>query len=293
MYGYVRIHAPELKVREQEYYRAVYCGLCRSLGKCTGQCSRMTLSYDFTFFALMRMAIEGFTPDFKTHRCPVHPLHKKPMAEPCDILTLSAYASGVMGYHKIADDRMDEKGSKRFKASLVAPAVASYRRRAMKKGYADLDARVATCMTELSDLEKARPASVDQPAELFGALMADILAYGLDGDQKKLALTVGRHVGRWIYIVDAADDLEEDVKRGRYNPLIFLWGDAAMTDDRRETLRLALQGELIGIEKAMDLIPVTDEQADLRGVLRNILYEGMPAMAKKILYDEKQMKGQK
>ena len=251
----------------------------------------MTLSYDFTFFALMRMAIEGFVPDFKNHRCPVHPIHKKPMAEPCDILALSAYASGVMGYHKIADDRRDEKGSKRFKASLAAPAVSSFRRRALKKGYTELDGRVASCMTELSALEKARPASVDAPAELFGSLMADILAYGLEGDQKKLAMKVGRHVGRWIYIVDAADDLAEDVKRGRYNPLICLWGDAAMTDDRRETLRLALQGELMGMEMAMDLIPYTPEQADLRGVLRNILYEGMPAMAKKILY-EKQMKGQ-
>ena len=59
MYGYVRTHAPELKVRQQEYYRAVYCGLCRTMGKCTGQCSRMTLSYDFTFFALVRMALTG------------------------------------------------------------------------------------------------------------------------------------------------------------------------------------------------------------------------------------------
>ena len=73
MYGYVRTHAPELKVREQEYYRAVYCGLCRTMGKCTGQCSRMTLSYDFTYFALVRMALTGSFPAIKARRCLAHP----------------------------------------------------------------------------------------------------------------------------------------------------------------------------------------------------------------------------
>ena len=73
MYGYLRIHAPELKVREQEYYRAVYCGLCRTMGKCTGQCSRMTLSYDFTLFALVRMALTGETAAFRRRRCMAHP----------------------------------------------------------------------------------------------------------------------------------------------------------------------------------------------------------------------------
>lgn len=286
MYGYVCTHIPELKVREQEYYRGVYCGLCRSLGKCTGQCSRMTLSYDFTFFALMRMAIEGYSPDFKKHRCPVHPFRKKPMAEPCEILFLSAYASGIMGYHKVADDRQDEKGSKRFKAAMALPAVSTFRRRALKKGYTALDKRVACCMADLSTLEKARTVSVDQPAELFGNLMSDILGYGLEGDQKKLAVTIGRHVGRWIYIIDAIDDFEEDIKKGRYNPLVCLWGDTCMTDTRREDLRLALHAELTSVEKALDLIHFTDEQIDICGILKNILYEGMPATAKKILFRE-------
>lgn len=283
MYGYVRTHTPELKVREQEYYRAVYCGFCRSLGKCTGQCSRLTLSYDFTFFALVRMAVEGVEPTYRARRCLLHPLHKRAMLDPCDTLSLCAYASALLGYHKIRDDRRDEKGGKRAKAMLASPYVGSLRRRALKRGYADMDARVESCMTALASLEAARPCSVDEPAELFGTLMADLMAYRLEGDQARIARAIGRHVGRWIYIMDAADDFDEDIKHGRYNPLVCLWQSHDMTDARREELRVALLGELLGVERAMDLITFSEGQDDLRGVLRNVLYEGMPGTARRIL----------
>ena len=121
MYGYLRTHVPELKVREQEYYRAVYCGLCRTMGKCTGQCSRMTLSYDFTLFALVRLALTGEDLTVKRRRCVAHPLRKRPMAEPTPALALCAYASAILAHHKVKDDLRDERGLKRTAASAVSP----------------------------------------------------------------------------------------------------------------------------------------------------------------------------
>lgn len=286
MYGYVRIHAPELKVREQEYYRAVYCGLCRTMGKCTGQCSRMTLSYDFTFFALVRMALTGKYPTVKTHHCPVHPLRKRPVAEPTEDLALCAYMSAILVYHKIRDDLRDETGMKRTAATAAAPFVASIRHRAIKRGYAHADVAVAEAMQTLCALEAARPPSVDEPATLFGNLMALLLAYGLEGDQAKLAHTIGRHVGRWVYILDAADDYADDMKRGRYNPLACLYGDPTMTelpDHKKQELRNALLAELIELERAFDLLDTTDNP-NLGGVLSNILYEGMPREADRVLF---------
>ena len=290
MYGYIRIHAPELKVREQEYYRAVYCGLCRTMGKCTGQCSRMTLSYDFTYFALVRMALTGKYPTVKPHRCPVHPLRKRPMAEPTEDLTLCAYMSAILAYHKIRDDLRDERGIKRTAATAVAPFVDSLRRRALKRGYAEADRAVATAMKNLCDLEAGRPPSVDEPAELFGELMAVLLAYGLEGNQAKLAHKIGRHVGRWVYILDAADDYPEDVKRGRYNPLVCLYGQnaageplpAVLPPSKREEIRIALLCELSELECAFDLMELSGTP-DLNGVLRNILYLGMPKEAERVL----------
>ena len=292
MYGYVRIHAPELKVREQEYYRAVYCGLCRTMGKCTGQCSRMTLSYDFTYFALVRMALTGKYPSVKARRCPVHPLRKRPMADPTDDLALCAYMSAILAHHKVRDDLRDERGLKRTAATALAPFVGSFRRRSLKRGYGEADAAVASAMKALCELEASRPPSVDEPATLFGELMALLLAHGLTGNQAKLAHKIGLHVGRWVYILDAADDFAEDLKRGRYNPLACLYADLLTADPtlkelphgKREELKIALTCELAELECAFDLLDTSDNP-DLEGILRNILYLGMPHEAERVLSD--------
>ena len=286
MYGYLRVFTPEMKVREQEYYRAVYCGLCRALGKCTGQSSRMTLSYDFTFYALCRMALTGERPVMKPRRCVVHPTRRRPMAETGDALTHTAYLSGVLAYHKIKDDLRDEGGLKRTAATAVAPFMGSYRRKAVKKGFDEADGRVAAAMDALCRLEAQKPPSVDEPASLFGDLMAALMSHGLTGDAATLAKKIGYHVGRWVYILDAADDFSDDVKAGRYNPLACLYADAAMTElpaEKREELRDALLVELSELEFAFDLLDVSDDP-DLSGILSNILYLGMPAEAERVLF---------
>ncbi len=285
MYGYVRIHAPELKVREQEYYRAVYCGLCRTMGKCTGQCSRATLSYDMTFFALVRMALEGEPPVFRARRCMAHPTRRRPMAEPNDSLRLCAYLSAILAYHKVRDDCADESGMKKTAAALLAPYLSSLRRRARRRGHTETDDRVAAAMRALTRLENARPMSVDEPADLFGELMAALLSAGLADDRARLANTIGRHVGRWIYILDAADDFEEDVRRERYNPFACLYRDPDMKSlprERRESIRASLMGELTGMERAFDLLDIPDDR-DLRGILSNILYESLPRETDRVL----------
>ncbi len=288
MYGYIRTHAPELKVREQEYYRAVYCGLCRTMGKCTGQCSRLTLSYDFTFFALVRMALTGERVTVRPRRCLAHPTRRRLMAEPNEALRLASYLSAVLGYHKLCDDLHDERGLKKTAATLARPYLSSLRRRARKKGLAEADDRVADAMRALTALEASRPPSVDAPADLFGDLMAALLSHGLSDDRARLATAAGRHIGRWIYIIDAADDYEDDVRRGRYNPFICLYtagGQApapTLPADKREEIRIALLGELMGLEQSFDLLD-TEDDPDLAGLLRNVLYLGLPREAERVL----------
>ena len=286
MYGYIRTFTPELRVREQEYYRTVYCGLCRTMGKCTGQCSRMTLSYDMTLFALVRLALTGTQPAFKRRRCLAHPTRKRPMVEPCDELAFCACASAILMHYKVKDDLRDERGLKRTAATAVSPFVASMRRRAVKRGYGDMDSGVYRSMKALSELEASRLPSADEPATLFGELMGSLLAYGLEGNQAKLAYTVGLHVGRWVYLVDAADDYAEDVKYARYNPLACLYADPAMTElsvEKRQEIKTALLAELMELERAFDLLDTADHP-NLSGVLSNILYEGMPREAERVLF---------
>ncbi len=288
MYGYIKPYPPELKVREQAYFRAVYCGLCRTMGKCTGQCSRLTLSYDFTFLALIRYALTGETPIVSPHRCLAHPLKKRDMAKPDDILAFSACASAIIACHKTADDQKDERGTKRCRARLLSPFAQSFRRKALKRGYEPLNTLLADDLQALAEMEDKRLPSVDRPANLFGQAMADLLSYGLEGDVKKIAGHLGHHLGRWIYMTDAADDYEEDLSHNRYNPFACLFEGGAWDDSKKEEISFILSAELFEIEAALDLCEDKNpEQRDLWGVIRNILHLGMPSVVKLILYQEK------
>ena len=281
MFGYVGVDKPELKLREYEYYRGVYCGLCRALGKCGGQCARMTLSYDFAFMALVRMAIEESSPTFRGRRCLVHPFKKRPMAEIDKTLEFCASASILLSYHKLRDDIFDEKGIKRLGATLAHPFFLAMKRKSRKK-YKALENKIINSLAALAELEGSHSEpSIDRPAELFGEVLADIMAEGLDGNREKIARKIGRHMGKWIYIIDAIDDYEEDLKRSRYNPLVGVCGKDGISDEACEALKNALTNELVEAEKAFDLIDYPDR--DIREIICNIIYLGMPRAAKEII----------
>lgn len=285
MFGYIRLNKPESKIREYEYYRAVYCGLCRTMGKCTGQCSRLTLSYDTTFMVLVRLSLEGIRPSIERGRCFLHPLRRRPMVKPKKqseeeaVFRLCACAAALLSYHKLRDDLADEKGLKRFRAAVMKPFLLPARRRAAKR-YAPLEQAITAHLTELSHWEHEGGPSLDAPAEIFGHLLADVLAYGLEGANKRIASEIGFHVGKWVYLLDAADDYEEDLKKKRYNPLIGVYGKTLECHER-EALMAALTAELCDAEKGFDLLDYPD--GDMEAVIRNIIYIGMPQTAESIL----------
>ena len=123
MFGYIRPFSSELRIREYQYYRGVYCGLCRAQGRCTGQCSRMTLSYDFAFLALVRLALQNGNPgaqqpdravSFERRRCLPHPLRRRQSLQPGEVTDYVATCAALLNYHKLLDDRADEKGARGF-----------------------------------------------------------------------------------------------------------------------------------------------------------------------------------
>ena len=281
MFGYVRTDTPELRVRENEYYRAVYCGLCRAQGKCTGQCSRMTLSYDVTFLALLRLAISGEKPEIKRGRCIAHPFKKRAYVDRCDSLDYCAYAAALLIYGKTADDIADEKGLDRIKAKLLKPMAKGMRKKALRK-YRELDERIAAGLKRLSETEKKKLSSVDVPADCFGEILADVLSFGLEGNDEIVMRNIGRHVGRWIYIVDACDDLNDDIKKQRFNPFIYLYEGKELTEEQRRDVAASLRLELAAAEPAFDLIDFS-ECPTIEGIIKNIIYRGMPEVADSIL----------
>ena len=290
MFGYVKVNSPELKVKEYEYYRGAYCGLCRSMGKCTGQCSRMTLNYDFVFLAMFRIGMEKASVSFEQKRCLAHPFKKRNSMRQNPVLSYCANAAALLNYHKIIDDLADEKGSKKIRALFIKPFVSHARKKALRAGLSELDERIEKNLRKLSELEAQRLASVDSPAEIFGELLADIVSYGLEGNDARIAAAVGKGVGKWIYIVDALDDLSDDAKKNRYNPFILLYGGMPKKE-LLASMEIALKNELCSVESAIELIDFENEI--VQNIICNILYIGCPAKVKAILCGTNEKKKEK
>ena len=276
MFGYVRTMDAELKVKEHELYRATYCGLCRSMGKCTGQCSRMTLNYDFVFLALTRYAISPCKVSFRARRCLAHPFVKRSSMEQNEILDYCSAASAILNYQKVLDDLNDEKGLKKLRAALLFPFVSYSRKKAIKKDPAlrQLDESISKKLESLSMIEKSEQIGVDIPAACFGDILGEIMSFGLDGTDARIAFELGKHVGAWIYVADALDDMREDAKKGRYNPLLKLYGGKIPNGDELSMIYDATKNKLFAAESAFDLIDTDDE--GIKNILSNILYIGIP-----------------
>ncbi len=280
MLGYVKTNAQELRLREHRVYRALYCGLCRRMGKCTGNCSRMTLSYDFVFLAAVRLSLTGEKIEIEKRRCLIHPFRARPVVKACQALDDCADASALLVYHKLCDDIRDERGWKRLRARFARLFLKKAYRKARSR-HPDLDLSVAEHLRALSDYESATEfPGADAPAEQFGLVMGDVFAEGLSENAARIAADMGCAIGHWIYLVDAADDFSEDLKKDRYNPYRKLFGDAP-TEADWENVRLSLTAHLCRLERGF-LLMDRHSTGELHEILANILYIGLPETGERV-----------
>ena len=262
MFGYVTPLTPELKVKEQLLYKSIYCGLCRCMGQRVCTESRMTLSYDVVFLVLIRLRLTGEKVTFGSSCCMTSPFRTKTMMESNPTLEYCAAAGSLLAYHNLADNAKDHKGLRGFGSRLLFGMAGRLKRKA---ALPDLDAEIEAKLTALAEEEESEAVTVDSAGTRFGELLAAVFAYGLDGSERRIASEIGFHLGKWIYLADAADDYETDRKRGEFNPL---------REFDRESLRCALTLELEAVSRAMSLIG--DGDADLTHLTENIIYLGMP-----------------
>ena len=197
-------------------------------------------------------------------------------------LEFCAYAAALLTYHKLADDINDERGAKRAVARMTRPMAKSMRKKALRRGdLGALDTHISGCLAKLSAFEKSRKPSVDDPAEIFGELLSEIVAQGFEGSRAKVAKSIGYHVGKWIYITDALDDLSEDIKKERYNPFILLYG-GELDEGKKSLVRVALRAELCDAESAFDLVDFGDNRM-IENIIYNIIYLGMPNTVDRVM----------
>ena len=270
MFGYVRPFRPELKCKDFDLYKATYCGLCRCLRRRYGLIAPMFLNFDFTFLALLLWEPEeAFNPC--RGRCHGNPLRKIPMCPDSPALELAADESVVLSWWKLRDSVRDDGFfgglPARVLSALRGPA---YRKAARRRPEFDRTAR--TCLEELAALERENCPSLDRTADAFARLLQGSAPQ--EGERGRVLAQLLYHLGRWIYLADARDDLKEDKLSGRYNPVAARFGQSG--DD--PVLRLTMDNSLELMGSALQL----GEFGCRKPILENIVYLGLPAVEKAV-----------
>ena len=238
MFGYVRPSLGRLSQEDMARFSAMYCGLCRALGRRCGKAASLILNYDFTFLAVL--LAEGEAEDPLHGRCIVHPLQGRDYFPGNDALDLAADCSVILAWWQLKDAIADSGGlaaKYRSAALLLKPAYERARR-----SRPDFDRSTRRQLEELSRLEAERCPSMDQAADTFALLLQSAAGEVEDSVKRRVLEQMLYHLGRWIYLVDAADDLAEDFSSGSYNPLIYRYGltEGKLSKEARESLVLSL-----------------------------------------------------
>ena len=261
MFGYIVVHKPELKVKEYETYRASYCGLCHSLKKQSGRIGQLTLSFDMTFLALLLTGLYEPEKVTKSARCIAHPVEKHFYREN-RYFDYAADMNVLLTYYKCMDDWQDEHKPLRYAYAGILKNCGNMHMSA----YPEKIQRIRNALEELSSLEKQGETDVDRVAGCSGRIMEEILAFRKDVWESSLR-RLGFYLGKFIYILDAYDDVEKDAENGNYNPFLEKYKIEGFEEEVRRLLMMMLAECCREFEK-LPILRYGD-------ILRNILYSGV------------------
>lgn len=261
MFGYVTANKPEMKIKEFARYKGFYCGLCRRLYKRHGRMGQMTLTYDMTFLVLLLTSLYEPKTEEETRRCIVHPAKKQYICYN-EISDYAADMNILLTYDHLADNWLDERKA----GSYVGMKAFSQRKKKVEKQYPRQAEVIARELQQLAELEKEQCHDIDRVARPFGNLMAELFVYRQDPFCDILR-AFGFYLGKFIYIMDAWMDWEQDSEKGCYNP--FLQDGRQLVSDER--IREMLEGTLRMAIAEFEKLPCEQDLA----ILRNILYEGV------------------
>lgn len=260
MFGYVTASAGELTKAQQDRYGSVYCGICRQIRIRCGQASRLSLSYDMAFLALLLMSLYEPEEESGKNGCVMHPVKRRPWVDN-EIIRYCADMNVALAYYNCLDDWQDD--GKRS-ARLLADNLKQYLPE-IEKCWPRQCKAIRDCMEELSRLEKENCANPDEPAGSFGALMGQLLVWQEDLWAPTL-YQMGDALGRFIYLMDAAMDYDRDRRKGKYNPYLAM-GMGKAPARWEEYLVLTMGRCTAYFEK----LPLVQDKA----LLDNILYSGV------------------
>ena len=321
MLGYVKIDKGELKVREYEVYTGYYCGVCKSIGRRYGQLPRMVLSYDAAFLAILLASLSDESDTPVQEHCIAHTVIKKKTVIRNRAIDYAGDVMLILAWYKLADDAADE--GKVYAKPVMLMMKRIFRR--LNSLYPELCSSVKCHLSALSALEREKCASIDMAAEAFSKIMEDIFTEGLQAvygseppqqtspgadrsdpgisgasgmqnrpcgfaspgsDTRELLARAGYHLGKWVYMIDAVDDIEENIESGAYNPLLFRFKfDAA--NETADEFRARIEPDLrFNLYHYLAMLSRCTDSLDIRknaGIIENVIYFGLNRKTEEII----------
>ena len=273
MFGYVTPLKPELKIREYESFKSYYCGVCMHIKDGFGNIPRMSLNYDMTFLGLLLDGLHEEERSFKIQRCIAHPLKKKPMIVNNKALAYAAAMNVSLVYYKLLDDVADDRSMKSKVSSII---LSPYKSKLIN----DI---IEENLKKLSYLEvEKRFSSIDEIAHPFSEIVGKILNLypeEFEGDSEEIRgnlYELGYSLGKWIYIIDALDDLKEDMEKNKFNPINYLYNTNNKTYEElmgeiRDRMEFTIFNCGYTCRNALEKLPIKRNKE----ILENIISLGM------------------
>lgn len=283
MFGYLQIHKDELKVKEYEAYKSVYCGLCKQLGRDYGFLTRLILSYDCTFYAILLMSLKRSCTGFSDGRCKFNPLKKCKFADCKDNAYSKASALSVISaYYKVVDDIDDSGFFKRIALKIAKPFFGRRQKKAARR-FPEIENIVSEMMKNQKAAETDELVTIDKAANPTAKMISDLAALeGRNDLQKRVLSEFGYQIGRWVYLIDAADDYEKDKKSGNFNPFI----KADIND--KDYINSVLSQSLARAYDAYNLLDIID----FKPIIDNMMLYGFPNKQNAVLNNRQEVKNE-
>ena len=277
MFGYIRTDTPYLYIKDDNLYRAMYCGVCKGIGEVCGQTARMGLSYDVTFLSVILHNIAGIDVQIEKSHCLTHCIRTRQMAN-VDELTrqLGAFNTALV-YYKYTDDIED--GDKGYGKRLWFTR--GFRR--MKKTYPEIERIVRENLAKQAKTEKEKVGSLDRASDATAQMLAEFSDYALGEKKTPFTRNLFYAVGKWIYLIDALDDYDKDKKKGAYNPFVINYGAPSkavlMASEEGKEIEFAFHAIFYDIRENLAKIPFHFN----RDLSDNILLRGLPKTTEQIM----------
>lgn len=277
MYGYVVINKPEMKFKEYDEYRGFYCGLCHCLKEKYGVLGSVTLSYDLTFLAILLSGLYETEDERSRENCLAHPFEKHLFVKN-QYVEYVADMSILLAWHKCQDDWQDERD---IRKKLYGEGIKKGYKRVCEK-YPEKARIVEICMKNIMEAEKRGEENLDVLAGYFGKIMAEVFVVREDLWEVSVR-EIGVNLGKFVYILDAYEDLEEDERKKRFNPLINRKNRPMFHEEIQTVLKMYAAFCAVEFEK----LPVIDNIS----ILRNILYSGIWSKYEMLVKQRKEKDG--